>query len=219
VDSEKMTSDVEAQRARVVARLEDHFAHDRLEMDEFERRVDLAERASAPAQLDELLADFPEEKQADKKKDALAVRETSSALAETENRALATTEPRGALVVAARQRSSVVAVFSQARKKGRWRPAAQMKVRSVFGDVKLDFREAEMAAGLTEVDATAVFGSVKIVVPPEILVDCDGTAVLGDFADIEPRKLPAGDESRPCLRVGGRAVFGSVEVVVKPRVD
>ena len=47
-------------RERVIARLSDHFAHDALDVDEFERRVTVAQTSDNPADIEALLADLPD---------------------------------------------------------------------------------------------------------------------------------------------------------------
>ena len=47
-------------RERVIARLSDHFAHDALDVDEFERRVTVAQTSENPNDIDGLLVDLPD---------------------------------------------------------------------------------------------------------------------------------------------------------------
>src|SRR6187551_3334406 len=47
-------------RERVIARLSDHFAHDALDVDEFERRITVAQTSDNPADIEALLADLSE---------------------------------------------------------------------------------------------------------------------------------------------------------------
>ena len=47
-------------RERVIARLSDHFAQDTLDVDEFERRVTVAQTSDNPTDIEALLADLPD---------------------------------------------------------------------------------------------------------------------------------------------------------------
>src|SRR5215467_9033778 len=47
-------------REQIIARLSDHFAHDELDLDEFDRRVTQAHRAESPAELEALVAGLPD---------------------------------------------------------------------------------------------------------------------------------------------------------------
>src|SRR6516165_7039952 len=46
-------------RERVIAALQEHFAHDTLDVEEFERRVTLAHTSEAVADIEALVADLP----------------------------------------------------------------------------------------------------------------------------------------------------------------
>src|SRR5438105_3882770 len=48
-------------RERAIARLSDAFAHDSLELDEFERRLGLAHRSDSLAEIERLVNDLPGE--------------------------------------------------------------------------------------------------------------------------------------------------------------
>ena len=57
---------------------------------------------------------------------------------------------------------SFSAVFGQSTRTGRWSAPDRITAVAWFGEVKLDFREAEIASdGVVEVDATAVFGDTS----------------------------------------------------------
>jgi uncharacterized coiled-coil protein SlyX len=66
-----------AERERVIARLSDAFAHDRLDMEEFERRLTLAHEQNSIESLRELLADLAE-KRADSQTSTAALAHASS---------------------------------------------------------------------------------------------------------------------------------------------
>jgi hypothetical protein len=112
-------------------------------------------------------------------------------------------------LTAERSRQKVTALFSSIERRGPWAVPSSVRTRAVFGNVELDFRDATFAPGVTELAVHAVFGNVEIVVPPEVGVECDGTAI---FAAFEHGAAPAPDPRRPLLRIRGSAVFGNVEV-------
>lgn len=233
------SEELENGREEALATLQDHFAHDRLSLEDFEQRTDGVERAESLEAIDALLSDLPQfdaegrrvitpYPEDEAQGDARGAAEAAQALATMSRRelarageappvgetALATSSQSRALVPSTPPTRALTAVFSSTKRKGQWRVAQQVKVRSVFGDAKIDFREAILLPGTTEVIVSAVFGSTKIVVPPDLPVVSDGFAVLGDFSDHhqDPDDVP---EDVPRLLVRGKAVFGSVEVVVK----
>jgi hypothetical protein len=184
-------------RERAIALLSDRFAHDRLELDEFDRRLTLAHRAGSLAEIDALTTDLTLPDDADANATAALVP------------APATT----AIVPAASARAeqSLTAVFGGVVRQGQWTAPRLLKVTTVCGGAMLDFREARLPEGVTEVKVFALMGGVQIIVPPGLSVEIGGTAVMGGFDHLE-RSPPTPDPGRPVLRVEGFAMMGGVSV-------
>lgn len=178
-------------RDHVIAVLTEQFSRDVFDVDELDRRLELAQRADTVAALDALIADLEVDHAATT---ALATRPQPS---------------EAALDRPARRR--VAAVFGSVEKRGTWTPARELTAVSVFGSTELDFRDANLAPGVTELRVRCVFGSVELIVPPWLAVECDATAVLGSFEELH-RAPVAPDPGRSILRITGAAVFGSVEI-------
>jgi hypothetical protein len=180
-------------RDRVIARLSDHFAHDELDVDEFERRVTVAQTAEDPGQIEALLGDLP-----DLAGGAAAV----PAVVPTVVTALAPDE---------RDRDTLYAIFGGIDRRGTWTVPRRMKIVAVFGGANLDLREARFPPGVVDLDVTAVMGGINIVVPPGLAVQMHGSAIMGGFADIN--RAPANpDPDTPLLRVRGLTMMGGVNV-------
>jgi len=180
-------------RDRVIARLSDHFAHDALDVDEFERRVTVAQTAEDPGQIEALLGDLP-----DLAGGAAAV----PAGVPTVVTALGPHE---------RDRDTLYAIFGGIDRRGTWTVPRRMKIVAVFGGANLDLREARFPPGVVELDVTAVMGGINIVVPPGLAVQMHGSAIMGGFADIN--RAPANpDPDTPLLRVRGLTMMGGVNV-------
>ena len=177
-------------RERSIARLTDAFAHDELEMDEFERRLSIAHRTNSPDELAALTADLqPTESP------------TTTAL----------THPSPAAPLSVRDHQRILLVMGGTSRTGQWTPARKLRIVAIMGGAELDFREAALSPGVTEIHITAVMGGVNIIVPPHLAVEMDGSAIMGGFehsdrAPIEP------DPERPILRVHGLAVMGGVQI-------
>ena len=107
---------------------------------------------------------------------------------------------------------TVVAVMSGAARKGQWEPAGRFRVLAIMGGVELDFRDADMLDGTTEVNVLAIMGGCKIVVPPDVAVDVNGSGFMGGFTHLRHRPP---DQDAPLIRIKGLAVMGGVEVKVK----
>lgn len=72
------------------------------------------------------------------------------------------------------------AIFSDLKRSGHWVVPSHMRSRVIFGDAYLDLREAQIAPGQTRIDLHLVCGDVKILVPPGLAVDVQGSIGLGD---------------------------------------
>ena len=107
---------------------------------------------------------------------------------------------------------TVVAVMSGAVRKGQWEPAGRFRVLAVMGGVELDFRDADMLDGTTEVAVLAIMGGCKIIVPPDVAVEVNGLGFMGGFTHLRHRPP---EHDAPLIRVKGLAVMGGVEVKVK----
>lgn len=177
-------------RERAIARLSDAFARDDLELDEFERRLGIAHRSDVVAELEQLTADLGEE---------------------APSQALVPAAPVALSPSRVREQQSLVAVMGGAVRKGHWTPPRRLRVVAVLGGAELDFREAALAPGVTEVYITAVMGGVNIIVPPQLAVEMEGVAVMGGFEHSE-RAPVTPDPERPVLHVRGFALWGGVQI-------
>jgi hypothetical protein len=84
----------------------------------------------------------------------------------------------------------------------------------VLGGTSLDFRDALLGPGITDLNVLVALGGVDIIVPPEMAVDVNGMAVLGGFEHETDTPLRH-DPNLPTLRVQGLAVLGGVNVEVR----
>lgn len=191
---------LEQGRKSAIDALCDHFAGDRLTVEEFERRLDAAHQARSKDELDALLTDLP-----------TAPNSLARRAASPESRA-------GAHEVAdldrVKDRELVVAVMGGNGRKGRWRPARHSVVMAVMGGAELDFRDAVMPPGVTEVQIYAFWGGVDILVPPDMHVESTGFAVMGGF-DHAAEDAVEPSPGAPSLRITGMAVMGGVDISVR----
>jgi hypothetical protein len=183
-------------RERVIARLSDHFAHDALDVDEFERRVTVAQTSDDPADIEALLADLPE---------------VGGPIAPVPA-VVPTVVP--ALLPAERDRDTLYAIFGGIDRRGAWTVPRRMKIVAIMGGAHLDLREARFPPGVLELDVTAVMGGIEIIVPPGLAVQMHGSAIMGGFADVD--RAPANpDPDAPLLRVRGLTMMGGVNVSMR----
>ena len=83
-----------------------------------------------------------------------------------------------------------------------------------MGGAELDFREAALAPGVTEVKVFSLLGGVEVIVPPGLNVECRGIALLGGFEHLADAEMHP-DPHAPTLRITGLALMGGVHVSVR----
>ena len=195
-------------RQATIDRLCERFAEDRLSMRDFERRLDLAHRATSTRQLATLVAGFPaptQEPAAAGLVPATPARQTLPADVVPPER------------VPARQ--FMAGVLGASTRGGAGIAPREMYAVALMGGVELDFREAGFGPGVTEVTVFALWGGVDIIVPPGLQVECSGAGIMGAFertpdelADASAGSL---DPGSPVLRVNGVAMMGGVDVTTR----
>ena len=187
-------------RQQAIDALCEHFANDALSVDEFERRVDLAHKAESSEELRKLLQDLPT--------GDLPIRREEVTPAHP---------PRAEASVPAhrvKEKGVMVAALGGVERKGRWIPARQNYAVAVMGGLSLDFREALLPPGETDVWIFTLMGGADIIVPPGLTVESDGVAILGGFEHREDATI-SHDPEAPVLRLKGLAVMGGVEVSIR----
>jgi hypothetical protein len=87
-------------------------------------------------------------------------------------------------------------------------------VLAMMGGAELDFREARLSSGVTEIEIFALMGGVEILVPPGVRIDAGGMAIMGSFAHGAGNNESTAPDA-PVIRIGGIAIMGGVEVHVR----
>lgn len=185
-------------RQATIDALCEHFANDALQVEDFERRVEVAHRAGSAEELKRLLDGLPEG-------NLPAPRREGSAPAQ---------RPRRGPMPAGHERDQgfVMAVMGGATRRGRWTPARTTYSIALMGGTELDFREAVLPRGVTQVQVLAIMGGVDIIVPPGVNVESHGIGIMGGFDDPGAQDY---DPEAPTLRIAGMAVMGGVDITVR----
>ena len=119
------------------------------------------------------------------------------------------------VVGSARTVDKVVTVFSDNKRRGRWRlRTRRLRSHTVFGSVELDLREVLTDQPIIEITGACVFGNLKVIVPEGVEVDLAGAAVFAsrDMHLAPVRRVPG----TPEVRIEVTSWFSSVEIVSKP---
>ncbi|MET9565756.1 MULTISPECIES: DUF1707 SHOCT-like domain-containing protein [Streptomyces] len=185
----------DADRDRIADMLRDAHAEGRLTADEHAERVEEVFRAKTVGELEPLVRDLP----------AAHRPRPSAAFAAAPSRPVP-----GAIPPVADE--NVVAVFSGAVRRGRWRVGRRTHAYAIFGSVEIDLSEAIFEHQQVVIKAISVFGSVEVRVPENVSLRGSGGGVLGSF---EVDTLDSGDQDAPVVYVDGLAVLGSIEA--KPK--
>ncbi|MGZ9931149.1 DUF1707 SHOCT-like domain-containing protein [Streptomyces sp. NC-S4] len=190
----------DADRDRVVERLRDAVAEGRLDMDEFEERLEAAYKSRTYAELEPLTRDLPAPAAG-----GPVARPSSSAAG----------EPWTGRIGGGGSSATAVAVMSGFQRKGRWTVPARFDAVAFWGGGQLDLREADFAQREVVINCVAVMGGIEITVPPGVELDVRGFGFMGAF---DQRDNPGPVEpGAPRVVVTGFAFWGGVEIKVKKR--
>jgi hypothetical protein len=184
-------------REAVIEELTSQYSLERITMDEFESRVDAANRAQTRVGLESLLADLP----------ALPVKGAAHEAEVRADETLPYRLNRGEVP----QTGAAVCIFSGTERRGVWIPPKLFSALNVFGGSKIDLREAELPPDGMVIDVCCVFGGVEIVVPEGINLSIEGFGIFGGFSRQGPEKRYPG---APTITVRGIAFFGGADVKV-----
>ncbi|EFL32418.1 conserved hypothetical protein [Streptomyces viridochromogenes DSM 40736] len=199
----------DADRERVAEILRDALAEGRLDMAEFEERLDATYAARTYGELAPITRDLP------------AAGVTAPAVSLTKEPA--TTEAGGAgwpgrITGGEGSSTWAVAVMSGFQRKGRWTMPRKFTCFAFWGGGEIDLREANFADREVEINAIAIMGGVDVIVPPGVEVVVRGIGVMGGF-DHQEEGVP-GEPGAPRVIITGFAFWGGVGVQRKlPRAE
>ncbi|MEU6093316.1 DUF1707 domain-containing protein [Streptomyces sp. NPDC047079] len=184
-------------RERVAEVLRDALAEGRLDMEEFEERLEATYRARTYGELAPITRDLP----------AAGVEGPPVSLVK---------EPgtggtwRERIVGGEGSSSWAVAVMSGFQRKGRWTAPRRFNCFAFWGGGEIDLREACFADREVEINCVAIMGGMNVIVPPGVEVVVRGIGIMGGF-DHREEGTP-GEPGAPRVIVTGFAFWGGVGV-------
>ncbi|KOX00999.1 hypothetical protein ADK65_11610 [Streptomyces sp. NRRL B-1140] len=187
----------DADREQVAEILRDALAEGRLDMEEFEERLDATYKARTYGELAPITRDLP----------AAGVTVPSVSLTKD---AAAGPGWSGRIVGGEGTSTWAVAVMSGFQRKGRWTMPRRFTCLAFWGGGEIDLREASFADREVEINAIAIMGGVDVIVPPGVEVVVRGIGVMGGF-DHGEEGVP-GEPGAPRVIVTGFALWGGVGV-------
>ncbi|MFI8945014.1 DUF1707 domain-containing protein [Streptomyces sp. NPDC053750] len=188
----------DADRERVAEVLRDALAEGRLDMTEFEERLDATYSARTYGELEPITRDLP------------------AGSAGVAPKVSMTKDPAHAGSWAGRitggegSSSWAVAVMSGFQRKGRWTVPRRFNSFAFWGGGDIDLREANFADGEVVINCVAIMGGMNVIVPPGVEVIVRGIGIMGGF-DHREEGVP-GDPGAPRVVVTGFAFWGGVGV-------
>ncbi|WP_443071485.1 DUF1707 SHOCT-like domain-containing protein [Streptomyces sp. NBC_01465] len=186
----------DAERERVAESLREAVAEGRLDMEEFENRLDAAYKARTHGELEPLVRDLPAPGTFRK---AGAVAPASSAAAEGWAERVGGTVSSG----------GAFAFWGGFSRKGRWTVGRRFTAFAMMGGGEIDLREARFAERDVEIRCFTLMGGIGVVVPPDLTVTVRGIGIMGGFGD---EATGEGTEGSPRVTVRGFALMGGVGV-------
>jgi hypothetical protein len=185
----------DADRDTAAAVVNNALAEGRLTPEEHAQRLDAIFGAKTHAELVPVLDDLPAPR---------GVRQD-----------LASPRPAG-VDLAPRRRRRLIAILSGFSRKGAWHPDPVMNVVTILGGAELDFRDAVLPSKEVVLKITAVLGGLGIIVPPEMRVVDNTSAILGG-SDVSGKTADMSDADSPVLRIEGVCILGGIGVERKER--
>jgi len=182
-------------REQVIARLSEGYAQDVFDVDELERRLDLAHGARRVDELDALVADLGP---------TAATTSTAMVLAGP----TAIEDPNRA------DTKKLRVVMSSVERRGRWAVPKTLDLRVLWGNAELDFRDASLGPGVTTIHVRVFMGNFEVILPPNLAIDVDVSSFAGSVTE-RHRVPPDADPARPQIRIVGRVRFGNLEITTR----
>ncbi|GAA3069467.1 DUF1707 SHOCT-like domain-containing protein [Streptomyces glomeratus] len=187
----------DADRERVAEVLRDALAEGRLDMGEFEERLEATYQARTYGELAPITRDLP----------AAGVGAPAVSLVKEPEVAGSWRER----VVGGEGSSSwAVAVMSGFQRKGRWTAPRRFNCFAFWGGGEIDLREAYFADREVEINCVAIMGGMNVIVPPGVEVVVRGIGIMGGF-DHREEGTP-GEPGAPRVIVTGFAFWGGVGI-------
>ena len=190
---------IEVIRERAVEVLMEHFSNDIMDLEEFEGLLDAVNGCSTASELRELLSKLPPVEPSKPATHMMPARGGGPVVVDADR---------------VRDHGFMISLLGGSNRAGRWIPARKTFALGVLGGTSLDFREALLGPGITDLSVLALLSGVEIIVPPEMTVEVDGMALCGGFSHETDEPLRSNPDL-PTLRVRGLVILGSVKVEVR----
>ncbi|MFE4859385.1 DUF1707 domain-containing protein [Streptomyces sp. NPDC056670] len=198
----------DAERERVAESLRDAVAEGRLDMEEFEQRLEAAYTARTHGELEPLVRDLPAPGSAG----PMGAAGPAPALRRTENEAEVHWPSR---IGHPPTSAGGFAFWSGFSRKGTWTVARRFTAFAMWGGGNIDLREARFEDRDTVLRLFTIMGGIGVTVPPELNVRVKGFGIMGG---VDGNKASGdGTPGSPNVTIVAYALMGGIGVDRKLR--
>ncbi|MEU9928215.1 MULTISPECIES: DUF1707 domain-containing protein [unclassified Streptomyces] len=190
----------DAERERIAELLREAVAEGRLDMDEFDQRLETAYKARTHGELEPLVQDLPAPGSVVAPVGSSAPAPLRGSAANWPARIGGNATSKGAF-----------ALWGGFNRKGRWTVGRMFTAFAMWGGGEIDLREAHFEDRETVIRCITIMGGIHVTAPPEMNVDVRGVGIMGGFGEGSNEEgEPAPDA--PYVRITGFALMGGVGV-------
>nr|WP_251014987.1 DUF1707 domain-containing protein [Streptomyces sp. ISL-99] len=192
----------DAERERVAEVLRDAVAEGRLDMEEFDQRLDAVYKARTHGELEPLVRDLP------------APGSSSAALASPSASGARVYWP--ARIGGPATSNGAFAFWGGFGRQGTWTVGRTFTAFAMMGGGEIDLREARFEDREVVIRCFTIMGGIQVTVPPGLDVQVKGVGIMGGFGDVTAKGVPEADNrvapDSPRVTVTGFALMGGVGV-------
>ncbi|MEU6823658.1 DUF1707 domain-containing protein [Streptomyces atriruber] len=195
----------DADRDRVAEQLRDALAEGRLDMSEFDERLDATYKARTYGELEPLTRDLPSHEVRSAKANLVKRPVSDDPVVIDWDERMVTGEPSS---------TGGFALWSGFGRKGSWVIGRLFTCFAMWGGGEIDLREARFTDRDVEIRCFTIMGGIQVIAPPDLTVVVKGFGIMGGFDD---KATGEGTPGSPRVVVKGFALMGGVGVDRKIR--
>ncbi|MGW3329322.1 DUF1707 domain-containing protein [Streptomyces rubiginosohelvolus] len=190
----------DAERERIAELLREAVAEGRLDMDEFDQRLETAYKARTHGELEPLVQDLPAP--------GSAVAPVGSSVPAPLGGSAANWPAR---IGGPATSTGGFALWGGFNRKGRWTVARKFTAFAMWGGGEIDLREAHFEDREVVIRCFTIMGGIHVTAPPELNVEVRGIGIMGGFGEGANEDGEISPDS-PRVRITGLALMGGVGV-------
>ncbi len=107
-------------------------------------------------------------------------------------------------------------IGSSKSSRGPWRAGRRVRSVAIFGSTEVDFRQAQLPEGVTEVALFSLFGANELIVRSDMPVTVTGLSLLSSRTMRRSLAKQMPPPTAKSLRVSGTSILGRVSVKDMP---